>query len=64
MKINDMGKKDIVIKMVLMNGDNVSFVEFYSHADSRTHIINANRFCDTFGYSMEDLKQLQAQEEK
>ena len=61
----DMIKKDIVVKQVLMSGDGTpAFVEYYSHVDSRTHIINANRFTEIFGFSLDELKQLQAQKEK
>jgi hypothetical protein len=63
MKINDMEKTAIKIKMVLVNGGNPSFVEFFSYSDSRTHIINAERFCSVFGYTIEDLNQFHVQGE-
>ncbi len=56
------GNDNIQIKQILMSGDRVSFVEFYSYSDSRNHIINAERFMESFGYSIEDLKQLQQKE--
>lgn len=52
-------KENIQIRQVLTNGGSPAFVEYYSANDSRNHIINANRFCDVFGYTLDDLKKLQ-----
>ncbi len=51
-------KEEIVIRQVLKNNGEIKFVEFYSPTDSRNHVINAERFCTVFGYSMEDLKKI------
>ena len=58
------GNESIKIKQVLLNGTTPAFVEYWSENTSRNHIINASRFCETFGFSMDDLKQLQAQKEQ
>jgi len=57
-------KENIEIKLVLMNGNEPQFVEYYSHVDSRYHIINAKIFADAFGISMDELKQFHAQKKK
>ena len=54
-------KENIKIKQVLMNGSNIAYVEFYSHSDNRNHIINAERFCDVFGVSMDELETFNGQ---
>ncbi len=54
MKINS--DDNIQIKLVLMNGNEPQFVEYHSHVDSRTHIINAETFCDVFGVDMSELR--------
>ena len=56
MKLNE--NEDINIKQVLMGSGEPRYVEFYSHADSRNHIMNAERFCDVFGYSMKELEEV------
>ena len=53
MKLNT--DEDINIKQILMNNSEPRFVEFYSHKDNRNHIMNAAKFCDVFGYSIEEL---------
>ncbi len=61
------GNDKIKIKQVLMNGNEPSYVEYFSHVDSRNHIISASRFVDVFGVSMDELStfnKLQAQKEK
>ncbi len=55
MKINSDDK--VQIKLVLMNnGLEPSFVEYYSQNDSRYHIINAKTFTDVFGVPMDELR--------
>ena len=56
-------KKDIEIRSVLMAGEVPKFVEFYSHVDSRNHIISADRFMVIFGYSMEELVEIKERRE-
>ncbi len=56
MKLNN--KSEIVIRQVLMNGDKVSFVEYWSENTTRNHIINASRFSEIFGYSMDELRKI------
>ncbi len=51
--------ENIVIKQVLKNNGAVRFVEYFSNTDSRNHIISAERFCELFGFSMEELEQEQ-----
>lgn len=46
---------NIEIKQVLMNGDTPRFVEYYSHVDGKEIIMNAERFCDVYGFSMSSL---------
>jgi hypothetical protein len=50
------GNEKVEIRMVLMNNDKPSYVEFYAHSDNRNHIIDAERFCEIFGYSMDELR--------
>ena len=47
---------NIKIKLVLMNGDEPRYVEYYSVSDSRNSIINAKTFVDVFGVSMDELR--------
>ncbi len=47
---------EIQIKQILKSNGEPSFIEFYSPADSRTHIMSAEKFCEVFGYTVEDLK--------
>ncbi len=49
-------KNDIRIELVLMHGNEPTFVEYYSSVDSRYHIINADAFTEIFGISTEELK--------
>ena len=56
MKLNK--NEEIEIKQVLMSGGKPGYVEFYSPTDSRTHIMNAERFCDVFGYTAEELNNM------
>jgi len=51
-------KTEIVIRQILKSNGEIKFVEFYSPTDSRNHILNVERFCIVFGYSMEDLKKI------
>lgn len=60
MKPNDLNKKNIIIWQVLMSAGKPRRVEFYSHSDSRNSIINVDRFCEIFGYKLEDVQNQQA----
>ena len=53
-KTND----NIEIKQILMSNGIPAFVEWFSTTDSRNHILSATHFCDTFGYTLEELKKL------
>ena len=48
---------EIIIKQILKNNGEPRFVEFFSPSDSRTHIMSADRFCEMFGYTLEDLEE-------
>ncbi len=48
--------ENIVIKQVLKNNGTPAYVEWFAVSDSRNHILSAVHFCDTFGYSMKELK--------
>ncbi len=57
--MNDLNSNDIKIKNIMKSAaGEPRFVEFYSHKESRNHIINADRFCEIFGYTMDDLKEV------
>ncbi len=58
MKIKET-KNDIEIRMVLKSNGDPRFVEYYSPHDSRTNIINAERFCEIFGFSMIELGEME-----
>ncbi len=49
--------ENIKIKQILMSNGVIKFVEYWSDASSRNHIISADRFCDVFGYTVEELEQ-------
>lgn len=50
---------DIQIKLILMSKtDEPRFVEFFAPLESRNHIINADRFCEVYGYTIADLKEI------
>lgn len=50
-------KETIEIRMVLISADGKpKYVEYFSPHDNRTNIINAERFCEIFGYRMEELE--------
>ncbi len=53
MKIDSDDK--VRIKLVMMNGNEPAFVEFTGRNDKDT-ILRAERFCDSFGWSMDDLR--------
>ncbi len=46
----------IRILMVMLNNGEAAFVEYYSKSDDRSHIIKADRFAETFGYTLDELK--------
>ncbi len=56
MKLNS--KTEIVIRQILKNNGEVRFVEFYSPQDSRNHVINAERFCEVYGYQLSELQEM------
>ena len=56
--ITEKSKKDIEVRSVLMAGELPKFIEFFSHSDSRNHIIGAERFMEIFGYSREELVEI------
>ncbi len=49
-------KNDIRIELVLMNGNEPTFVEYYSSVDSRYHIIKADTFTEIFGIGTDELR--------
>ncbi len=49
-------KNDIKIELVLMNGNEPTYVEWYSITDSRYHIIKADTFTEIFGISTDELR--------
>ena len=53
MKINSDDK--VQIKLVMMNGNEPAFIEFTGRNGKDT-ILRAERFCDSFGWSMDNLR--------
>ena len=48
-------KENIKIKTVLKANGTPRFVEFISIKDEKTVVMEAHRFCETFGFMMGDL---------
>lgn len=59
MNLLDMKKSDIKILQLLKSGDEIRYVEFHSYEDKRDRILNVESFCEIFGYTIEDLVEME-----
>lgn len=48
---------EIEIKQILMNNGEPRFIEFFSPSDTRTHIMDCERFMELFRYSVDEFKE-------
>ena len=63
--MSDKHKELIQIKLVMLsNNGSPAYVEWFSHTDSRNHIAAAEKFCDMFGYTFEELEQIALEYQK
>jgi len=55
-KFKDERKEDIVIRQILTDNGVPKYVEWFSHTDSRNHILSVDKFKTVLGYSDDEIR--------